>query len=439
MTTTQIAPLENPVIVRQRRKTQQTKHSRIPSDTVSDSENIEDLVLHKVDTFLYNLERKLDELEDYGLKKLEDFDESVHQAYQVLQQVRNEAIGGGKRRAESLLHILESHYYPSTVFDDTKLVPSIMFNGIVALEEKLSHVEETCKSLTRQQIESALVKARHHLLSAEDLPAPWRESLHILHGYRFTQRYVECVVSICQLHNETCNIWSHLFGFGLVAYLFFYDLPYTLWWQTANTLDKCTIGFYMISAMNAMICSATWHSFCCLCMRHVKQKFACVDYSGITMLIAATIVTCEYMSMYCQPTIRNIFMIVTGLCGLGGTTFTWAPDFDKPQSRGKRIFFFVSFAVAGVSSFFTAAFLHGFWKTFFFYIPVIKSLVAYIGGVTFYGLQIPEKWYPGTVFDYFGASHNLWHLAVVIAIYFHYKALMVMLPATRQYACEAVY
>jgi adiponectin receptor len=421
-------------MVRQRRKVQQSKHSRKPSEAPGDSENIEDVVLHKVDNFLYNLESKLDELEEYGLQKLEDIDESVHLAYKVLQQVRDEAIGEGKRRAESLLHIVDRHY-PTVVLDETKQVSSKLFNGIVALEEKLSHVEETCKWVTKQQLDEALAKAKHRLLNADDLPAPWRESINILQGYRFTERYVDCVVSVCQVHNETCNIWSHLLGFGLVAYLFFYDLPSTQWWLTATALDKFTIGFYMMSAMNAMICSATWHAFSCLCMRQVKQKFACVDYSGITMLIAATIVTCEYMSMYCQTTVRNAFMIVTSLCGLGGATFTWAPDFDKPQSRGKRIFFFVSFAVAGVSSFFTAAFIHGFWKTFFFYLPIMKSLLTYIGGVTFYGLQIPEKWYPGTIFDYIGASHNLWHIAVVAAIYFHYNAMMGMLPNAAQYSC----
>lgn len=419
--------------VRQTVRKKLPKHSRKPSETPADSENFEDVVLHKVDTFLYQLEQKLDELEEFGLAKLEHIDDSVHHAYQVLRQVRDEAIGEGWRKAESVLKVLEAHY--PTVMDETCFVSSKVFNGIVSLEEKLSHVEATYKSVSKQALEQALLKAKDRLLDFSDIPAPWRENPNIQRGYRFTESYIDCAVGVWKVHNETCNIWTHLLGFGLVGWLVLYHLPAIEWWPHASAMDKFTVVVYMAAAMNAMICSATWHAFSCLCTRQVKQRFACVDYSGITILIAATIVTCEYASLYCQTTIRNSFMAITGLCGIGGAVFTWAPSFDKRESRGKRIAFFVSFAVAGVSSFFTAAWFHGFWKTLFFHTPILQSLLMYIAGVTIYGLEIPEKWYPGMVFDYVGASHNLWHIAVVAAIYLHYQGLMTMMSQATVYAC----
>ena len=36
--------------------------------------------------------------------------------------------------------------------------------------------------------------------------------------------------------------------------------------------------------------------------------------------------------------------------------------------------------------------------------------------------QVPERWLHGW-FDYIGGSHNIWHLAVLGGILFHYMAM----------------
>jgi adiponectin receptor len=47
-------------------------------------------------------------------------------------------------------------------------------------------------------------------------------------------------------------------------------------------------------------------------------------------------------------------------------------------------------------------------------------------GATIFAMRIPERWIPGKV-DIIGHSHQLWHLAVVIAAYIHYQAVLVLL------------
>lgn len=37
-------------------------------------------------------------------------------------------------------------------------------------------------------------------------------------------------------------------------------------------------------------------------------------------------------------------------------------------------------------------------------------------------VQVPERWLHGW-FDYVGGSHNIWHLAVLGGILFHYMAM----------------
>ena len=43
----------------------------------------------------------------------------------------------------------------------------------------------------------------------------------------------------------------------------------------------------------------------------------------------------------------------------------------------------------------------------------------YVGGAVIYILRIPERWYPGK-FDICGASHQLFHICVVIGCVMHY-------------------
>lgn len=63
----------------------------------------------------------------------------------------------------------------------------------------------------------------------------------------------------------------------------------------------------------------------------------------------------------------------------------------------------------------------GSW-TWEFYAPIAKSIAVYLCGAVVYASQVPERWYPGA-FDYVGGSHNLWHIAVLGGILFHYTAM----------------
>ena len=45
---------------------------------------------------------------------------------------------------------------------------------------------------------------------------------------------------------------------------------------------------------------------------------------------------------------------------------------------------------------------------------------TYLIGATIYALRIPERWYPGR-FDVWLHSHQIFHIAVVLGAYIHYK------------------
>jgi adiponectin receptor len=47
--------------------------------------------------------------------------------------------------------------------------------------------------------------------------------------------------------------------------------------------------------------------------------------------------------------------------------------------------------------------------------------VMYIVGAIIYMLRIPERWFPNR-FDYFGASHQIFHFCILAAAMMHYYA-----------------
>ncbi|KAG0737372.1 hypothetical protein G6F57_002821 [Rhizopus arrhizus] len=49
--------------------------------------------------------------------------------------------------------------------------------------------------------------------------------------------------------------------------------------------------------------------------------------------------------------------------------------------------------------------------------------VTYISGALIYGFRFPERMKPGA-FNYFGASHQIFHICVVIALLAHYLGVL---------------
>lgn len=481
--------------VRKRRNT----NPRQP-DPADDGTSLEAMLLHKLDVFLYKVESRLNDMEEYGLQKLIQFDQSIQHAYDVLSQARGEMIGAGKRRADVLLRFMENKlnidptdvdgsdgndgFYGSdgsdgsdsgdgsdssdggdsgnggdggdraessavsyhqavseSVSGSVSDVSDKLAKALLLMEEKLAYIEATCFEVVDSKAavigaQLALQAAASRLLTYDELPIQWRDNPYIVRGYRFCKGYTDCLYSLVKVHNETCNIWTHLLGFFVMLGLAFYHWPSTLSWEQSSTMDKITMIIFLVAAMKCLVCSAVWHTFSGISRLKIKQKFACVDYTGITVLIAASILTTEYTALYCRPTERNIYMAVTAMFGIFGSIFTWLPVFDTKEYRGKRILFFVSFAVAGILGFIHTALLHGFAETFSFYLPVLKSLLCYVAGVVVYSFHIPERWFPGWVFDYFGMSHNLWHISVFGGIYYHYIATVRLMENARTFSCS---
>jgi len=97
----------------------------------------------------------------------------------------------------------------------------------------------------------------------------------------------------------------------------------------------------------------------------------------------------------------------------------------------------VGLATSGVIPVLHLMFTRGVPNTFFFYSPIIKSLLGYIAGVVVYANRWPEKWRPGT-FDTWFSSHQLWHVAILVGIFYHYKSVEGFLAMAKEFACSDI-
>jgi adiponectin receptor len=313
-----------------------------------------------------------------------------------------------------------------------------MDNASTKAAEMMSEGAEAArraKERLKLKIEEAIAQARKNgLISYDVLPEPWRVNPHIISGYRFSETKVECIRScFTTLSNETVNIWSHAIGLIIVLSIAFYFYPSSAAFNEATKFDIFIAGCFFFAACKCLVCSTMWHTMNSISNQSLMENFACVDYTGISLLVAASIVTTEYTAFYCEPLSRYIYISITFLFGGVGTLLAWNPTFNRPDYAWIRVGFYVSLAITGFIPVLQLTFQRGWDETAYFYAPIAKSILVYLGGALLYAAKLPERLMPGW-FDYAGQSHNIWHLAVLGGILYHYEAMSFFFSAAFQRA-----
>lgn len=272
-------------------------------------------------------------------------------------------------------------------------------------------------------IQRAVHRARQHgLIKYEDLPVPWRINPHIVGGYRFSETKLGCVRSVFGVSNELVNIWSHMLGFLVVLSLAFYFYPTSVTFHLSTKTDVFIAAVFFFAACQCLVCSTIWHTMNSIADASLISSLACVDYTGISLLVAASIMTTEYTAFYCEPFSRWFYLVTTAVLGVIGVILPWHPRFNGQDMAWARVAFFVGLGATGFVPMAQISLTRGPQFVWEFYSPIAKSLCVYLCGAFVYASKVPERWFPG-MFDYFGGSHNLWHIAVLGGILFHYTAM----------------
>jgi adiponectin receptor len=292
--------------------------------------------------------------------------------------------------------------------------------GVV--DEGIERARKAAETL-EETVALAIARAREHgLIRYEDLPIPWRVNPHIVKGYRFSDSKIDCIRSVFGISNELVNIWSHAIGLMIVLAIAFYFYPTSVNFTLSTKTDVFIAAVFFFAACKCLVCSALWHTMNSVADLTLMERFACVDYTGISLLIAASIMTTEYTAFYCEPVSRWIYMTTTATLGVGGVILPWHPTFNRHDMAWARVAFYVSLGATGFVPILQLNMTRGGTWAWEFYAPITQSIIVYLVGACVYASQVPERWFPGA-FDYIGGSHNLWHFAVLGGILFHYLAM----------------
>lgn len=389
----------------------------------------------KVDLFISELERRLDWIEHYGNLKL---DATINRAYYTLDAVRDscsqvsgELIGAGKRRARILVETVESRYndaLPTRESLEAKAQAGMrLMEGFLneletrALAVRHSGISEIidggwkiaeegygkAKGKAREVVDEGLEKARraketlkesidnaitrakeHRLINYEDLPHPWRVNPHITRGYRFSENKIDCIKSAFNFSNETVNIWSHAIGLVIVLSIAFYFYPSSVNFSQSSKTDVFFAAAFFFAACKCLVCSCMWHTMSSISEQTLMERFACVDYTGISLLIAASIMTTEYTAFYCEPLSRWIYIVTTATLGLAGVILPWHPTFNRADMNWFRVAFYVSLAATGFAPIFQLSWTRSAEWAWMFYAPIGKSIIVYFVGALIYAGQV---------------------------------------------------
>ncbi|KAF2808503.1 Hly-III related protein [Mytilinidion resinicola] len=221
-------------------------------------------------------------------------------------------------------------------------------------------------------------------------------------------------MSIFHWHNETINIDSHIFGAAMFAFfpIHFYHHVYALN-EYAKFLDIVLFVLYFFGVSMCFVCSASCH----IVWNHSPGwaiKGNQLDYFGIVLLMWSASIASIYYGFFCDAIIRNFYWLLTSVMAGACITFTIHPRFSSPTFRTWRAMIGMDIQMKRMSLD---------WMLLMGTLNIV--------GAAFYAARIPERWYP-YAFDFVGASHQIFHVMVLLAGVVHYAGLISAFGEVRQ-------
>lgn len=253
------------------------------------------------------------------------------------------------------------------------------------------------------------------------------DNKYILSGYRPEKAdYLEIFSSLGFLHNETCNVYTHLVGaliLPLVATVFLRYLTEPQFLNIAS-MDYYMFGIYFLSAETCLILSTLYHLMQPH-SHHVEQFWHGMDLLGIVIVTIGTFSSGIYYVFFCEASLQQMHWAIILTTGTITGVLISHPSLKTPRLRNVKAGAFVVF---GASSFIPL--LHGVERYGLQYMMqysgmkwYLLELAFYGTGVIMYAFRIPERLAPGK-FDIWGSSHQIFHIAILCAMYTHLTALL---------------
>eukprot|EP00201_Polytomella_parva_P020082 CAMPEP_0175039790 /NCGR_PEP_ID=MMETSP0052_2-20121109/837_1 /TAXON_ID=51329 ORGANISM="Polytomella parva, Strain SAG 63-3" /NCGR_SAMPLE_ID=MMETSP0052_2 /ASSEMBLY_ACC=CAM_ASM_000194 /LENGTH=456 /DNA_ID=CAMNT_0016301797 /DNA_START=445 /DNA_END=1815 /DNA_ORIENTATION=+ len=191
-------------------------------------------------------------------------------------------------------------------------------------------------------------------------------------------------------------------------------------------VEKWPIYVFLMGVMICLLTSSICHLFGC-CQAHIALIIWRFDYAGIAILIVSSFYPTVWYGFLCHSTIRWTYLLVTTFMGVATVMVTLLEVFQTTAWRSVRAGLFVALGGWGAIPLLHSAWM--FWDVEAmrkaFWGDIIMG-ACYVIGAMVYATRIPERWLPGK-FDVLFHSHQIFHVLIVIAAYFHFGSTFQLL------------
>lgn len=251
--------------------------------------------------------------------------------------------------------------------ESTKLHPEEDEIEVTYDEEEIGRIGEDPVAHVRFKLARRFWEQRWKVQNFDLLPDWLQDNEFLRTGHRpQIPNFGGCFKSIFQLHTETGNIWTHLYGLfylnvlyiieisGCVAFLgvagFFLTRPNEMiYWK-----DKLVFSTFFLGAIFCLGLSFSFHTVQCH-SQTVGKLFSKLDYSGITMLIVGSFIPFIYYGFYCRTLPTVIYTTMITSLGIAALVVSLWDKFAEPKFRPIRASVFVAM---GLSSKFISLLLY---------------------------------------------------------------------------------
>ncbi|OWF35912.1 membrane progestin receptor beta-like [Mizuhopecten yessoensis] len=255
-------------------------------------------------------------------------------------------------------------------------------------------------------------------ISADDTHLLFREP-GVLTGFRPENKsWTHYLFSVCQVHNESVNIWSHLVGFGLIfctlyRYLTIHISADSSHWFVIFAFGICCLIYTAISTF-----AHTFHS------KSAFMHYTCFqfDYLGIGYFSLGFAIVTFYCSCHHHyfPMLEYYFLPINVLLSWIGFMCSSVAKlrYCRPYPFQRKLWNICSFGSQAASVF--GLVIVRYWDCWLNDACTMSSLnhhtrvfmVSTIS-VFFFSSHLPERVFPGK-FDIVGQGHQVFHVLCVV-------------------------
>lgn len=206
-----------------------------------------------------------------------------------------------------------------------------------------------------------------------------------------------------------------------------------------NDVTRIPLYIHLLSAVLCMGISSFFHLFYC----HSKECNSVLcrcDYAGISLLIGGSNFSPNFYGWYCKEYKTMLWVclgIIEGSCLLA-FFISLHPNFYKPALRKWRASLYIFIGVGGA---FPGIYYFFFWDPAYvpdmLAYPWVMGGIFYVAGACIYAARFPEKYIK--ILKYWGFSHNIWHIMIIIAALFHFIGSLNVYHSWRMTPCPATF